>query len=177
MGVGTAVASYERGQDLKRYADASYEAHLAASVGAKAASTGQRLLAVHGSMSQSAIGLRQALVDGDEQDYASQAKQLNVDNLQARDLRAEMMTFTQELDRAAAGGSIATPGNTPDAPADTAPPVVFPGTGAPIRTVCLDVEGTFEGQPVTLRPGREGWSTHAASRLSGPDGCRGWHAL
>ncbi len=85
-----------------------------------------------------------------KQDYASQAKQLNVDNLQARDLRAEMVAFVQELDLAAAGGSIAAPSNTPDAPAETAPPVVFPGTEVPIRTVCLDVEGTFEGQPVTL---------------------------
>lgn len=150
LGVRTAVASYERGQDLAHYAEASGEAHQAASVGAEAVAIGQQLLALHQSMAEAAPDLRQVLLDGDEHDFTSEAREFNQDNHRVGELRAEMVVFAKELGRTPADGSFAPPSATPDAPASAEPPIVAPGTDVPISTVCLDVEGTFEGQPVTI---------------------------
>lgn len=102
LGVRAAADSYQREQDLKRYAEASTKARYAASVGAEAVSTGQQLLALDQSDATGTPELRRLILARDSQGFNNRKQELNRESTRQTELASNLALLAVELRRALA---------------------------------------------------------------------------
>jgi hypothetical protein len=155
LGVRAAGGAYQRHLDLEQYSRASSEAHAAATIGAEVVTTGQRLLTLNQSDATATADMQQLLIDGDRDGYITRGKDHNLESADQGDMMNAMSTLDERLRRALVDGAIAPQSRSPNtatpAPTTSAPPITIAAWhDLPVRTVCLDVRGTFESQPITL---------------------------
>jgi hypothetical protein len=105
LGVRAAVASYERGQDLERYAHASTRAHYAASTGADAVAAGKKLLALNRSEATAAPELRRLILARNSSAYNSRNESIDRDLSRKQELTDKIETLDKRLSQALAPSS------------------------------------------------------------------------
>jgi len=152
LGVRSAAAAYQRHLDLERYTTASAEAHDAASIGADAVTAGRQLLALDRSDASAATEMRKLIMDGKTDGYTSRAAVVNRESSDQARLVNAMVAFHDKLRRALGDHTVVTPGATPRATPSVTPPspvTIAAWPDVPLRTVCLDAKGSFEGRPIT----------------------------
>ena len=155
LGVRAVGGAYQRHLDLGQYSQASSEAHSAASIGADAVTTGQRLLELNRSDGTATAEMRQLLIDGNRDGYITRGKDNNRESADQSAMMKAMSTLDDGLRKVLVDHAMRPKSDPPNtvtsAPTNSAPPISIDAwPGATVRTVCLDVQGTFEGQPIDV---------------------------